>query len=78
MNLKKQFILADLLYITIGAAISYGIPINEIFDEVHRSNMSKLDENGKPVHLPNGKVTKGPNYSPPNLAPILIKHGAKL
>lgn len=67
--------LADLLYVAIGAAISYGIPIDEVFEEVHRSNMSKLDANGKPIHREDGKVIKGPNYFPPDIVSILRKHG---
>src|SRR5574338_519877 len=53
--------LADLLYVTYGAAIEYGINLDEVFDEVHRSNMSKLDVDGKPKYRADGKVLKGPN-----------------
>jgi len=59
--------LADLLYVVYGSAVSFGIDIEEIFREVHRSNMTK-DGGGKAL---NGKVLKGPNWSPPNLWPIL-------
>lgn len=62
--------LADLLYVVYGAAHTYGIPIDTIFDEVHRSNMTKL-ENGKPVMREDGKVIKGPSYEPPVLEPLL-------
>lgn len=58
--------LADLLYVVYGTAVSFGIPIDEVFDEVHRSNMSKLVD-GKPVKREDGKVLKGPNYKPPRL-----------
>ena len=58
--------LADLLYVVYGTAVSFGIPIDEVFDEVHRSNMSKLVD-GKPVKREDGKVLKGPNYKPPQL-----------
>jgi predicted HAD superfamily Cof-like phosphohydrolase len=68
---------ADILYVVLGLTISYGIPIDEVFAEVHRSNMSKLDENGNPVIREDGKVIKGKFYSPPDLAPILHKHGWK-
>ena len=44
-----------------------GIELDYCFDEVHRSNMSKLDEDGKPIYREDGKVMKGPNYRPPNL-----------
>jgi predicted HAD superfamily Cof-like phosphohydrolase len=57
--------LADLLYVVYGTALSFGIPIDEVFDEVHRSNMSKLVD-GKPLKREDGKVLKGPNYTPPN------------
>lgn len=64
--------LADLLYVVYGAAHTYGIPIDAIFSEVHRSNMSKLGDDGRPVLRPaDGKVMKGPNYSAPALEPIL-------
>ena len=59
--------LADLLYVVYGTAATYGIPIDEVFDKVHESNMSKLGENGKPVYRDDGKVMKGPNYKEPTL-----------
>lgn len=68
-GLNKQKIakeLADLLYVTYGTALSFGIPIDEVFDAVHRSNMSKLVD-GKPLKREDGKVLKGPNYQPPQL-----------
>lgn len=63
--------LADMVYIICGTAFEYGIPLSDVFHEVHRSNMSKLGADGKPVYLENGKVTKGPNYKPPKIAEIL-------
>lgn len=60
MALTKE--LADLLYVVFGTAVSLGLPLNEVFDEVHRSNMSKLGEDGKPILREDGKVLKGPNY----------------
>lgn len=57
--------LADLLYVVYGTADSFGIPIDDVFAEVHRSNMSKLVD-GKPLKREDGKVLKGPNYTPPN------------
>lgn len=68
--------LGDLIYVVIGAALEYGIPIDEVVTEIHRSNLSKLDENGKPIYRKSdGKVLKGPNYSPPVLKPILYPNG---
>ncbi len=59
--------LADILYVTYGMAITLGLPIDEAFAEVHRSNMTKLDENGEPIFREDGKLLKGPNYEPPSL-----------
>ena len=59
--------LTDILYVTYGAGHAFGIDLDQCFDEVQRSNMSKLDENGKPIFNENGKVLKGPNYFKPNL-----------
>ena len=59
--------LADLLYVTYGTAASLGIPIDAVFREVHKSNMSKLGTDGKPVRRNDGKVMKGPNYKAPDL-----------
>ena len=58
--------LADLLYVVYGTADCFGIDIDRVFAEVHRSNMSKLVD-GKPLKREDGKVLKGPNYTPPNL-----------
>jgi predicted HAD superfamily Cof-like phosphohydrolase len=63
--------LADLLVVTYGTALEFGIPIDEVFEEVHDSNMSKLDENGKPIYREDGKVLKGPNWRPPDIRHIL-------
>ena len=59
--------LTDILYVTYGAGHSFGINLDVCFDEVQRSNMSKLDEDGKPIFNEYGKVMKGPNFSKPNL-----------
>ncbi len=59
--------LADLLYVVYGTAVSFGLPLEEVFNEVHKSNMSKLDEDGKPIYRDDGKVLKGPNYKEPDL-----------
>ncbi len=64
--------LTDLLYVTYGAGQAFGINLDKCFDEVQRSNMSKLDENGKPIYSEKGKVLKGPNYFKPDLSNFLI------
>ena len=63
--------LTDILYVTYGMAHSFGIDIDESFRTEHVSNMSKLDEDGKPIYRDDGKVLKGPNYRPPNLKEIM-------
>ena len=65
--------LGDMLYVLFGTIIEHGMQdkIVEVFDEIHRSNMSKLSEDGKPIFRYDGKVLKGSNYSPPNLTDIL-------
>ena len=65
--------LTDILYVTYGAGHSFGIDLDKCFEEVQRSNMSKLDKNGKPIYNKIGKVMKGPNYFKPNLDKILFK-----
>ena len=59
--------LTDILYVTYGAGHAFGINLDKCFDEVQKSNMSKLDSNGKPIYNENGKVMKGPNYFKPDL-----------
>ena len=67
-NLKEVAdALTDILYVTYGAGHAFGIDLDKCFTEVQNSNMSKLDENGKPIYNENGKVMKGPNYFKPNL-----------
>ena len=63
--------LTDILYVTYGAGYAYGIDLDKCFKEVHRSNMSKLSEDGKPIYNEFGKVMKGPNYFKPNLKQYL-------
>ena len=60
--------LTDILYVTYGAGHSFGIDLDKCFDEVQRSNMSKLGEDGKPIYNEAGKVMKGPNYFKPDLS----------
>ena len=67
-NLKEiADALTDILYVTYGAGHAYGIDLDKCFSEVQRSNMSKLDNNGKPIYNEKGKVMKGPAYFEPNL-----------
>ena len=63
--------LGDMLYIIYGTSVSYGIPIDLIFEEIHRSNMSKLGEDGHPIRRADGKILKGPNYFRPDISKIL-------
>ncbi|MFD2568777.1 pyrophosphohydrolase domain-containing protein [Pseudotenacibaculum haliotis] len=65
--------LGDMLYILAGTIIEHGMQhkIVEVFDEIQRSNMSKLGEDGKPIYREDGKVLKGPNYFKPNIEAIL-------
>jgi len=65
--------LCDILYVTYGAAIALGVDIDPFLEEVHRSNMSKLDtETGQPLYREDGKVIKPPTWSPPDLVRILL------
>ena len=59
--------LTDILYVTYGAGHAFGINLDKCFNEVQNSNMSKLDDSGKPIYNDSGKVMKGPNYFKPNL-----------
>ena len=63
--------LADLVYVLYGTAISYGIDLDRVIDEVHRSNMSKLDAGGHPIVREDGKMLKSALYSPPDVAGVL-------
>lgn len=65
--------LADLQYVISGMAVSLGLPLQEAFNRVHKSNMSKLGVDGKPVIREDGKVLKGPNYVPPDLEDLVTK-----
>jgi predicted HAD superfamily Cof-like phosphohydrolase len=60
--------LTDILYVTYGAGHAFGIDLDKCFEEVQNSNMSKLDESGKPIYNESGKVMKGPNYFKPDLS----------
>lgn len=65
--------LGDMLYILCGTIIEHGLQhkIDEVFQEIQRSNMSKLGANGKPIYREDGKVLKGPNYFRPDIASVL-------
>ena len=67
--------LGDMLYILCGTILEHGMQhkIEEVFDEIQRSNMSKLGADGKPIYREDGKVLKGPSYFKPNIADILAK-----
>jgi len=63
--------LTDILYVTYGAGHAFGIDLDKCFDEVQRSNMSKLGSDGKPIYNDRGKVMKGPSYFKPDIGKIL-------
>ena len=63
--------LTDILYVTYGAGHAFGIDLDKCFEEVQKSNMSKLGEDGKPIYNESGKVMKGPNYFKPDLSKYL-------
>ena len=63
--------LTDILYVTYGAGHAFGINLDKCFEEVQNSNMSKLDNNGKPIYNEHGKVMKGPNYFKPDLTKFI-------
>ena len=63
--------LTDILYVTYGAGHAFGVDLDKCFQEVQNSNMSKLDDAGKPIFNKSGKVMKGPNYFKPNLNQFL-------
>lgn len=64
--------LADIIYIALGTAVSYGIPLDNVFEEVHRSNMAKLVD-GKPLKREDGKVIKPAGWKPPDVEGVLKK-----
>lgn len=63
--------ICDLIYVLCGTAVSFGIPLDECFAEVQRSNMSKLGDDGKPIVRNDGKILKGPNFVKPDLYRII-------
>lgn len=75
-NVAKE--MADILYVVYGMAANFGIPLDKVFAEVHRSNMSKLGPDGKPIYREDGKILKGPDFSPANIEKILLPKEDKL
>lgn len=68
--------LADAIYVLVGTALEYGIPLEKVWDEVHASNMRKVDpQTGKVLKRADGKVIKGPNWTPPDITGLLIEAG---
>tara|TARA_B100000965_G_C19428049_1_gene685193 strand:- start:521 stop:892 length:372 start_codon:yes stop_codon:yes gene_type:complete len=63
--------LTDILYVTYGAGHAFGVNLDKCFNEVQRSNMSKLGKDGKPIYNESGKVMKGPNYFKPDLSKFI-------
>ena len=63
--------LTDILYVTYGAGHAFGVNLDKCFEEVQRSNMSKLGKDGKPIYNESGKVMKGPRYFKPDLTKFL-------
>lgn len=62
---------SDLLYVVYGGGLEMGADLDACFAEVHRSNMTKLGEDGQPIYREDGKILKGPNYQPPDLKRVL-------
>lgn len=69
--------LGDIVYVVFGMAIELGIDLNAVLEEIHRANMSKLGADGKPIYNEQGKVMKGPNYAPPDIASVLQRTAKK-
>lgn len=65
--------LGDLIYVVNGAAVTFGIDMDTVNPEIHRSNMTKLNEDGTPVLREDGKVLKGPLFDPPHLTKEIIR-----
>jgi len=70
--------LGDMMYILCGTILKHGLQdiIEDVFEEIQQSNMSKLDENGEPIYREDGKILKGSNYFKPDITAILKKKGA--
>jgi len=70
--------LADIVYVVFGTALAHGIDLDAVLEEVHRSNMSKLGEDGRPLFRDDGKVLKGPRYFRPDIAGVLSEPATKV
>ena len=70
--------LGDIRVLTDGGNLIFGFPGEAVLAEIHRSNMSKLGEDGKPIRRHDGKILKGPNYTPPNIEAVLVAHTPKV
>lgn len=66
--------LGDIDYVTQGANLVFGIPAEQVMAEIQRANLSKLGEDGKPIRREDGKIMKGPNYTPPDIRQVLDVH----
>jgi predicted HAD superfamily Cof-like phosphohydrolase len=66
--------IADMLYVIAQQALLIGMPVDALLREVHRSNMSKLGEDGQPIYREDGKVLKGPDFSEPDIAGVLVAY----
>lgn len=66
--------IADTIYVLCGMAVSYGVPLNEVWTEVQRTNMAKVGENG-PIYRADGKVAKPDGWQPPDIESIIVAHG---
>lgn len=69
--------LADVQYVTSGAAVTFGIPLGAVFDEVHAANMRKVGPDGKVIRRPDGKVVKPEGWRGPDVAAVLARFGMK-
>lgn len=69
VNLARE--LVDIIYIVCGTAISYGIPLDKVWDAIHEANMRKLGPDGKPIYREDGKILKPPGWTPANINEIL-------
>lgn len=65
--------LGDLLYVVLGSAVEHGIDLSKVLYEIHRSNMSKLGEDGEPIFREDGKILKGPNFVLPDIAKVIAQ-----
>jgi predicted HAD superfamily Cof-like phosphohydrolase len=63
--------LGDIVYVAYGAAVTYGLDLDAVLAEIHRSNMSKLGLDRRPIMRADGKVLKGPAYRPPDIGTVL-------